>query len=159
MSQCRIIGGISRPVYRCLVPFIGRPRHGPQVGTSNGGLQFSRTGNSHARKRANLVLAPVGRATPPGSAFAVCLLLEQVDCETSWQCQMIGCDAVAKTIFVLANHSTDPSQYPVEWQMRTTAMSKNQRQTPRKPATKFAHLQKKMQMQKVQVKKPTGRRK
>ncbi len=33
-------------------------------------------------------------------------------------------------------------------------MPKNQRPTPRKPATKFAHLQKKMQKQKVQVKKP-----
>ena len=30
-------------------------------------------------------------------------------------------------------------------------MSKNQRQTPRKPATKFAHLQKKMQKQKVKA--------
>jgi hypothetical protein len=39
------------------------------------------------------------------------------------------------------------------------AMSKNQRQTPRKPATKFAHLQKKMQKQKVQVKKPSGKKK
>ena len=38
-------------------------------------------------------------------------------------------------------------------------MSKNQRQTARKPATKFAHLQKKMQQQKVQVKKPTGKKK
>jgi len=33
-------------------------------------------------------------------------------------------------------------------------MSKNQRNTPRKPATKFANLRKKMQKQKVQVKKP-----
>jgi len=32
-------------------------------------------------------------------------------------------------------------------------MSKNHRQTTRKPATKFAHLQKKMQKQKVQAKK------
>ena len=32
-------------------------------------------------------------------------------------------------------------------------MSKNQRQTARKPATKFAHLQKKMRKQKVQAKK------
>lgn len=32
-------------------------------------------------------------------------------------------------------------------------MSKNQRQTPRKPATKFPNLRKKMQQQKVQVKK------
>jgi len=32
-------------------------------------------------------------------------------------------------------------------------MSKNQRKTARKPATKFAHLQKKMQKQKVQGKK------
>jgi len=38
-------------------------------------------------------------------------------------------------------------------------MSKNQRQTPRKPASKFAHLQKKMRKQKVQVKKPTGKKK
>ena len=38
-------------------------------------------------------------------------------------------------------------------------MSKNQRQTPRKPATKFAHLQKKMRKQKVQVKKPTDKKK
>jgi hypothetical protein len=35
-----------------------------------------------------------------------------------------------------------------------TTMSKNQRQTPRKPATKFAHLRKKMQKQKVQIKQP-----
>jgi len=33
-------------------------------------------------------------------------------------------------------------------------MSKNQRNTPRKPATKFAHLQKKMQKQKVHIKQP-----
>jgi hypothetical protein len=33
-------------------------------------------------------------------------------------------------------------------------MSKNQRQPPRKPATKFAHMRKKMQKQKVQAKKP-----
>jgi hypothetical protein len=33
-------------------------------------------------------------------------------------------------------------------------MSKNQRQTPRKPASKFAHLQKKMQKQKAQANKP-----
>lgn len=56
-------------------------------------------------------------------------------------------------------HSTGPSQCSIELEMRTTAMSKNQRQTPRKPATKFAHLQKKMQKQKVQVKKPTDRKK
>jgi hypothetical protein len=30
-------------------------------------------------------------------------------------------------------------------------MSKSQRQSPRKPATKFAHLRKKMQKQQVQV--------
>jgi hypothetical protein len=36
-------------------------------------------------------------------------------------------------------------------------MSKNQRQTPRTPATKFANLQKKMQ--KVKVKKPIGKKK
>jgi len=33
-------------------------------------------------------------------------------------------------------------------------MSRKQRQTPRKPATKFAHLQKKMQKQKTPAKKP-----
>jgi hypothetical protein len=38
-------------------------------------------------------------------------------------------------------------------------MSKNQRQTPRKPATKFAHLRKKMEKQKVQGKKPVSRKK
>jgi len=38
-------------------------------------------------------------------------------------------------------------------------MSKNQRNTPRKPATKFAHLRKKMQQGKIQNKKPTGRKK
>jgi hypothetical protein len=38
-------------------------------------------------------------------------------------------------------------------------MSKNQRQTPRKPATKFSHLRKKMDKQKVQVKKPVRRKK
>ncbi len=32
-------------------------------------------------------------------------------------------------------------------------MSKNQRQTPRTPATKFARLQKKMQKQEVRAKK------
>ena len=37
-------------------------------------------------------------------------------------------------------------------------MSKNQRQTPPKPATKFAHLRKKMQKQKTQAKK-TGKKK
>ena len=37
-------------------------------------------------------------------------------------------------------------------------MSKNQRSTPRKPATKFPQLQKKMQQRKVQipVQKPRG---
>jgi hypothetical protein len=33
-------------------------------------------------------------------------------------------------------------------------MSKNQRQTARKPATKFAHLRKKMQQAKAPAKKP-----
>jgi hypothetical protein len=33
-------------------------------------------------------------------------------------------------------------------------MSKSQRQAPRKPATKFAHLRKKMQQAKVPVKLP-----
>lgn len=32
-------------------------------------------------------------------------------------------------------------------------MASNQRKTPRKPATKFAHLQKKLQRQKTQAKK------
>jgi hypothetical protein len=36
-------------------------------------------------------------------------------------------------------------------------MSKNQ-QGPRKPATKFANLRKKLQKQKTPVKKPTGER-
>lgn len=38
-------------------------------------------------------------------------------------------------------------------------MSKGQRQTPRKPATKFAHLRKKMEKAKVQVKKLVGKKK
>lgn len=38
-------------------------------------------------------------------------------------------------------------------------MSKNQRQTARKPATKFTQLQKKMQKQQVPVKMPTGKKK
>lgn len=38
-------------------------------------------------------------------------------------------------------------------------MSKNQRPTGRKPATKFTQLQKKMQKQRVPVKKPTGKKK
>jgi hypothetical protein len=38
-------------------------------------------------------------------------------------------------------------------------MTKSRQQTARKPATKFAHLQKKMQKQKVQAKKkPTGKK-
>jgi len=37
-------------------------------------------------------------------------------------------------------------------------MSKNQRKTARKPATKFAHLQKKMQKQRVQAKKSRKKR-
>ena len=36
-------------------------------------------------------------------------------------------------------------------------MSKNQRQSVRRPATKFANLQKKMRKQKIQVKKPKER--
>jgi len=52
------------------------------------------------------------------------------------------------------HHSIDPAPRPVEWRKRNPPMSKNQRQTPRKPATKFAHLRKKMENQKVQVKKP-----
>ena len=41
----------------------------------------------------------------------------------------------------------------------TATMTKNERQGPRKPATKFPNLQKKMAKQKVQVKKPTGKKK
>jgi hypothetical protein len=37
---------------------------------------------------------------------------------------------------------------------RITAMSKNQRNTSRKPATKFAHLRKKMQQAKAPAKQP-----
>ncbi len=37
-------------------------------------------------------------------------------------------------------------------------MTKNERQGPRKPATKLPNLQKKMAKQKVQVKKPTGKK-
>jgi hypothetical protein len=33
-------------------------------------------------------------------------------------------------------------------------MTKSQKQSVRKPATKFAHLRKKMQQQKAQVKRP-----
>lgn len=36
-------------------------------------------------------------------------------------------------------------------------MSKNQRQSARKPATKFAHLRKKMEKQKVQGRPPEKR--
>ena len=38
-------------------------------------------------------------------------------------------------------------------------MTKNERQGPRKPATKLPNLQKKMQKQKVQVKMPTSKKK
>ena len=38
-------------------------------------------------------------------------------------------------------------------------MSKNERQQPRKPATKLPNLRKKMQKQKLQVKKTTGKEK
>jgi len=37
-------------------------------------------------------------------------------------------------------------------------MSKNQRQTARKPATKFTHLQKRMRKQRVSMKKPAGKK-
>jgi hypothetical protein len=53
-----------------------------------------------------------------------------------------------------ARHSTAISRGPAELLWRTSAMSKGQRQTPRKPATKFAHLRKKMQQAKAQVKMP-----
>jgi len=38
-------------------------------------------------------------------------------------------------------------------------MVKSRQQTARKPATKFANLQKKLQKQKAPVKKPTGKKK
>ena len=38
-------------------------------------------------------------------------------------------------------------------------MTRNERQGPRKPATKFPNLRKKMQKQKVQVKKSSGKKK
>jgi hypothetical protein len=38
-------------------------------------------------------------------------------------------------------------------------MVKSRQQTSRKPATKFANLQKKLQKQKVPMKKPTGKKK
>jgi hypothetical protein len=38
-------------------------------------------------------------------------------------------------------------------------MSRNERKTARKPATKFAHLQKKMQKRKAQVPRPRSRKK
>lgn len=38
-------------------------------------------------------------------------------------------------------------------------MVKSRQQAARKPATKFANLQKKMQKQKAPVKKPTGKKK
>ena len=47
---------------------------------------------------------------------------------------------------------------PVELSREDTAMSKNDQQ-PRKPATKFMQLRKKMQKAKVQMKKPTGKKK
>jgi hypothetical protein len=55
---------------------------------------------------------------------------------------------------VLLRHSTGTSHRPVELERRIATMSKSQRQPPRKPATKFAHLRKKMQNQKKQAKKP-----
>ena len=51
-------------------------------------------------------------------------------------------------------HSTGSRPSSIELTWRANTVSKNQRQTPRKPATKFAHLQKKMQKQKLQVKQP-----
>lgn len=53
-----------------------------------------------------------------------------------------------------ADHSATVAPIPLELKRRTTAMSKNQRQTARKPATKFAHLRKKMQQAKAQARKP-----
>jgi hypothetical protein len=56
-----------------------------------------------------------------------------------------------------ASHSTDLLPAPVELTGEDRHVSKNQRQPPRKPATKFAHLRKKMQKQKVQAKKSRKR--
>jgi hypothetical protein len=38
-------------------------------------------------------------------------------------------------------------------------MVKSRQQTARKPASKYANLQKKMQKQKIEAKRPTGKRK
>jgi hypothetical protein len=56
------------------------------------------------------------------------------------------------------NHSTHLRSDLIRLYGRTTVMANNRRQTPRKPATKFAHLQKKMQKQKTQVKRPRSKR-
>jgi hypothetical protein len=45
----------------------------------------------------------------------------------------------------------------IEW--KETDMVKSRQQTARKPASKFANLQKKMQKQKAQAKQKTGKRK
>jgi hypothetical protein len=53
------------------------------------------------------------------------------------------------------HHSTGTTPESIESHERgNTTMSKHQRQSPRQPATKLPNLQKKMQKQKVQVKKP-----
>ena len=48
---------------------------------------------------------------------------------------------------------------PVESKEEDHHMTKNERQGPRKPATKFPNLRKKMQKQKTQAKKQTGKKK
>jgi hypothetical protein len=65
----------------------------------------------------------------------------------------MDCLAVARQS--VCTESQCPSFYrPRPWTGRIGAMSKNQRQTPRKPATKFAHLRTKMQQAKTPVKLP-----
>ena len=56
------------------------------------------------------------------------------------------------------SHSTERAAGVVESDEGGPAtMSKNERHTPRTPATKFPHLQKKLQKQKVQVKQAKKR--
>ena len=52
-------------------------------------------------------------------------------------------------LFVTVRHSTASGPGSVEWEKGSAAMSKNERQRLRKPATRFAQLQKKMRKQKA----------
>ena len=63
-------------------------------------------------------------------------------------------------LYRLAPRKFYPAQIsPGRIEARRTAVVKSRQQTARKPASKFAHLQKKMQKQKVQAKKKTGKKK